>query len=223
MKLLVADNDKNICDTLKKTLEKNNYTVDTALYGEEIFALAGHIPYDAVIIDSAMPDMDICEIIENIRDKNLFMPVLVMSSKTEAEDKVRVLDSGADDYLTKPFAISELMARVRAILRRSASYVKNEISFGNLKLDCSGNVLYTEHGSFNMNNKEFQMIEYFMRNPGKTFSTEEIMARFWGWDSDSAINVVWTNIANLRRKIKKLKADVRLISIRGVGYKLEKE
>lgn len=221
MKLLLADNDRNICKTLKKALEKNNYTVDTASDTEEIFSLLNHVPYDAVVIDDTMPGNDISDVISDLRGRGVTMPLIAISDRSEPEDIVCILDSGADDCLSKPFAISELMARIRAVLRRGASYTRSEVSFGNLKLDCSGNVLYTDYGSFNMNNKEFQIIEYFMRNPGKTFSTEDIMSRFWGWESDSAINVVWTNIANLRRKLKILNADSRLTSIRGVGYKLE--
>lgn len=222
MKLLVADNDINTCKTLKKALEKNNYTVDTASDGDEAAALLEHIPYDAVIMDDALTGKGTAELISEIRDKNNFVPVVIISSKTDVEEKIKMLDLGADDHMSKPFAVSELMARIRAILRRGASYTHSEIAIGNLHLDCSGYVLYTENGSFDMNNKEFQMIEYFMRNPGKAFSTEDIMSRFWGWETDSAINVVWTNIANLRRKLKKLGADVKINSIRGVGYKLEK-
>ena len=222
MKLLLADNDRNICKTLKKALEKNNYTVDTASDKEEILTMLSHVPYDAVVIDDTMPENDVADVISDMREREIKIPVIAISDKTDPEDIVRILDSGADDCLSKPFTVSELMARIRAVLRRGASYTRNEVSFGNLKLDCSGNVLYTKDGSFNMNNKEFQMIEYFMRNPGKTFSTEDLMSRFWGWESDSAINVVWTNIANLRRKLKTLKADSKLTSIRGVGYKLER-
>lgn len=221
VKILVADSDQNVCKTLKRVLERSNYTVDAAYDADDVTALTDNVSYDVIILDEVMPGKEDLEVLKELRRKKIVNPILLISAKTEVEDKVRGLDAGADDYLSKPFAISELSARVRAMLRRSSSYTATDLTIGNLKLDCSGYVLSTEYGSYNMNNKEFQMIEYFMRNPGKIYSTEDLMAHFWGWESDSAINVVWTNIANIRRKLKKMKANVKITSIRGVGYKLE--
>lgn len=138
-------------------------------------------------------------------------------------DRVTGLDAGADDYLAKPFALNELLARIRALLRRSENYTSEIIEVGNLTLNCGTYELSTPTDKIKMSNKEYQLIEFFMRNPRAVFSTEALMERFWGWDSDAGINVVWTNIGYLRRKLQDLKADVEIKSIRGSGYQLEEK
>ncbi len=148
MKLLVADGDQNICRIIKKALEKSNYTVDTARDLSELISLIEQVPYDAVVMDNNMEGIIKMKGIESVR-KITDSPLLIMSTSSETDDKVSALDAGADDYLAKPFVLSELMARIRAMLRRRGSYTGLTISFANLHLDCAGYVLYTDAGSFN--------------------------------------------------------------------------
>ncbi len=221
MRLLVADDERDITKAVRTVLERSKYTVDVVDNGSDALEYARTGAYDGILLDIMMPGRDGLSVLRELRTSGVETPVLLLTALGELDDRVAGLEAGADDYLPKPFAMTELLARVKAMLRRGASYTPDVLRLGALHLDCSRCELSANGRSARLNNKEFQIIECFLRNPRKTFSTEELMEKFWNWDSEAEINVVWTNIANLRRKLAQLDAGVEIRSIRGVGYQLE--
>ena len=147
--------------------------------------------------------------------------MLLLTAKSEVEDKVRGLDTGANDYLTKPFATAELLARLRAMTRNQAAQAGSRLSFGNVTLGKATFELSSPHGSFRLANKEYQMIELLMRNPGQVIPTERFLEKIWGYDSDVEVNVVWVYISYLRKKLAALHADIQIKATRNTGYSLE--
>lgn len=223
MKLLLADDERELTKALKAVLEKNKYTVDAVENGEDALEYARAGAYDGIILDVMMPGPDGISVLRALRAGGNSTPVMLLTARSEVSDRVLGLEAGADDYLPKPFAMAEFLARVKALLRRSGSYAADILTLGDLSLNAGNYELSAPGGSLRLNNKEYQLMELFMRNPEKIFSTEDLMEKLWGWDSEAEINVVWTNIANLRRKLEKLSAGVSLRSIRGVGYELEEK
>lgn len=221
MRLLIAEDEREIDRLLKTLLERNRYSVDWVDNGNDAleYILSGN--YDGAILDIMMPGMDGIEVLRQARDQGCTIPALFLTARAGLGDRVEGLDAGADDYLSKPFASTELLARVRAMLRRGTSYLPELLTLGNLTLNCSAFVLSTHGQTVRLNNKEFQIMELLMRSPGSLFSTEQLMERIWGWETDTEINVVWTNIACLRRKLSALGASVTIRSVRGAGYLLE--
>lgn len=222
MRLLIAEDELEISKVLKMVLEQQKYAVDVVDNGADALDYILDGDYDGVILDLMMPRMDGIEVLRRLRAEENATPVLVLTARSEVSDRVEGLDAGADDFLPKPFAITELLARVRAMLRRRANYVPNVLKLGNLSLDCGRYQLYTGgERRVQLNGKEFQLMEYLMRNPKRIFSTQELMERIWGWNSEAEINVVWTNIAYLRRKLRELNATAEIHSVRGAGYCME--
>ena len=222
MRLLIAEDELEISKVLKMVLEQQKYAVDVVDNGADALDYILDGDYDGVILDLMMPRMDGIEVLRRLRAEENATPVLVLTARSEVSDRVEGLDAGADDFLPKPFAITELLARVRAMLRRRANYVPNVLKLGNLSLDCGRYQLYTGgERRVQLIGKEFQLMEYLMRNPKRIFSTQELMERIWGWNSEAEINVVWTNIAYLRRKLRELNATAEIRSVRGAGYCME--
>lgn len=221
MRILVAEDEVSIAKALKVLLEKNKYSVTAVYNGNDALdhALSGE--YDALVLDVMMPGMDGIEVLRRARAQGIKTPALFLTAKSEVEDRVAGLDAGADDYLPKPFATSELLARVRALVRRSDSYAPSLLTFGNVRLDCGAYTLSCGGEQARLNNKEYQLMELFMRHPHQVFSTERLMSRVWGLDSEADVDVVWTYIGFLRKKLKQLGARVELRTIRGAGYALE--
>ncbi len=221
VRLLVAEDEGAILRALRVILEKNHYTVDTVDNGRDAldYMLTGG--YDALILDIMMPGLDGVEALRRAREAGVTTPALFLTAKAEVEDRVAGLDAGADDYLPKPFAMTELLARVRALTRRSASYAPTVLRFGNTELDCSAYRLSAGERSERLNNKEFQLLELFLRNPRRVFSTEQLWERVWGLDSDAEIDVVWTYVGFLRKKLRAVDSDLELRTVRGAGYTLE--
>lgn len=221
MRILIAEDEVGIAKALKLILEKNRFSVDMVHNGTDALDYLLSVSYDAVVLDIMMPGLDGLEVLSRAREAGVSAPVLFLSAKAEVEDRIAGLDAGADDYLPKPFATSEFISRVKALTRRSGSYVPELIRLGNTTLDLGGYTLSAGDRSVRLNNKEFQLMELFMRNRGRVFSTENLMDKVWGLDSDAEIDVVWTYIGFLRKKLKQLCADIEIKTIRGAGYALE--
>ncbi len=221
MRILIAEDEVSIAKALKVLLEKNKYSVTMVHNGNDALdhMLSGE--YDALVLDIMMPGMDGVEALREARRQGIKTPALFLTAKSEVEDRVAGLDAGADDYLPKPFATSELLARVRALVRRSDSYAPTVLSFGNAALNCSTYTLSCGGEGVRLNNKEYQLMELFMRHPRQVFSTDHLMSRVWGLDSEADIDVVWTYIGFLRKKLRQLGARVEIQTIRGAGYALE--
>ena len=220
MRILLAEDEKPLAKALSRLLEKNNYSVDAVHDGEDALLYLQGGNYDLAILDIMMPKKDGVSVLKELRAKGDPLPVIMLTARSETEDKVLGLDSGANDYLTKPFETAELLARIRAATRSPAAQ-DSRLSFGNLKLDRAAFELSSPEGSVRRANKEFQIMELFMSNPHQLFSAERLMERVWGFDSDSEINVVWVYISNLRKKLTALKADVAIRGARDAGYSLE--
>lgn len=221
MRILLAEDERDLADALEAMLKHNNYSVDTVDNGQDALDYLMLDDYDGAILDVMMPKMDGVTVVQKLRENKKSTPVLLLTAKSEIEDKVYGLDSGADDYLTKPFVIKELLARVRSMTRRQATFTSNVLELGNVSLSKYTFELSTEKDKVRLSNKEYQMMEMLMRNPGNVIQTEQFLERIWGYDSDSEINVVWVNISYLRKKLKALDANVQIKATRNVGYTLE--
>lgn len=222
MRILLAEDERSLSRAIVALLEKNNYSVDAVYDGEEALSYIEAGNYDALILDVMMPKRDGISALKEIRAKGYNIPVLILSAKAEVDDKVLGLDSGANDYLTKPFSVKELLARIRAMTRKGEGQVDSTLRFGNLNLDLATYKLYTDSGEIKLANKEFQMMEMLMRNPGHLISTERFMEKIWGYDSDAEINVVWVYISYLRKKLFTIGAEIEIRAHRNSGYSLEK-
>lgn len=221
MRILLAEDEKDLSDALVTVLQKNNYSVDAVYHGQDAVDYIDAGNYDAAIFDIMMPKKDGIEALKELRNKGVKIPILMLTAKTQIADRVVGLDSGADDYLTKPFAIDELLARVRAMIRRkSDGNVENHITLGNIKLDLINSEISTHDGREFLRNKEFQMIETFMRNKDIFISADQLFEKIWGLNSDAEMSVIWVNISNIRKKLRKLDASVEIKAKRNIGYKM---
>ena len=218
MRILLAEDERSLSRALVALLEKNNYSADAVYDGEEALAYLEAGNYDGLILDIMMPKLDGLEVLRRLRERGNPIPVLLLTAKAEVEDKVTGLDTGANDYLTKPFSTAELMARIRAMTR---SQTGSRLRFGNITLDQATFELSSPSGSFHLANKEYQMMELLLRNPRQLISSERFLERIWGYDSEVELNVVWVYISYLRKKLAALHANVRIQARRNVGYCLE--
>lgn len=221
MRVLIAEDEMEIAKALKLLLEKNKFTVDIVYNGTDAWAYIQQMDYDVIVLDIMMPGLDGLEVLERIRARGMRTPVLLLTAKAEVEDRVLGLNAGADDYLPKPFATSELIARVKALSRRSGHYTNRVLTLGNVSLDCSSYELKQNNCRIRLNNKEYQIMELFLSHPRHIFSSEHIMEKIWGNDSETGADVVWTYIGFLRKKLRELGADVEIKTVRGAGYALE--
>lgn len=220
MRILLAEDEVSLSKALIRILEKNNHTAEAVYNGIDALQYLESGDYDAVILDVMMPGMDGLSVLRQLRARGSRVPVLILTARGEIEDKVEGLDSGANDYLTKPFDTRELLARLRAMTRGSGQNAST-LTFGNITLDRPTFTLTSPTGAVRLANKEYQMMELLMSNPKQLLSTERIMERIWGYDTDSEINVVWVYISYLRRKLTALGADIQIRSFRNAGYSLE--
>ncbi len=223
MRLLIAEDDKDIVKALTALFEHNHYSIDAVFNGNDAYDYATEGAYDGIILDIMMPGMDGLEVLKALRSAGVNTPVLLLTAKGEVEDRVYGLDAGADDYLPKPFAASELLARVRAMLRRKENYQNDTLEFEGLSLNLSTFELSFGSQSIRLVSREFQMLQLLMQTPGVVISTEQFMERIWGWESNVEISIVWVYISNLRKKFDRLGAPVSIKAVRGVGYCLEKK
>ncbi len=223
MRLLLAEDERILSDALVTILGHSGYSVDAVYDGREALDYLENGGYDGAVLDIMMPKMDGLTVLRKIREKGMTLPVLMLTAKAEIDDRVAGLDSGADDYLTKPFDSKELLARIRAMTRRQPELQDPVLQFGGLSLDRAGFTLSGAGGSARLSNKEFQIMEMLMGNPGQVVPTERFLEKIWGYDSEAEISVVWVYISGLRKKIAHLGAGVQIRAARGVGYSLEEE
>ena len=205
MRLLIAEDETDLAEALAAFFEKNRFTVDTVNDGLSAYEYAGADDYDAIILDVMMPKMDGIEVLRRIRADGNKTPVMMLTAKAEKNDRITGFDTGADDYLPKPFDTDELLSRLRAILRRREESKPPVLSYADITLNPVSDMLQ------------------LLRAPNTVFSAEKIMERVWGWDSESEINVVWVHISNLRKKLKSIGSSVTIHANRGLGYILEAE
>lgn len=221
MRLLLAEDERSLSRALVAIFKKNNYETDAVYDGTEALAYLANGSYDAVILDLMLPSLDGISVIRRLRDAGNHVPILVLSAKSEVDDKVLALDSGANDYMTKPFAIQELLARVRAVTRSKTAQPSSRMQLGNITLDRASFELSSPDGSFRLANKEYQIMEMLISSPRCLISIDQFLEKIWGCDKEIEANVVWVYISYLRKKLTTLKANVQIKVSRGVGYTLE--
>ena len=218
MNVLLVDDEKDLCSALSAILKQHNYTVDCAYNGEDglEYALSGI--YDVIILDIMLPKMDGFETLKRIRAKKIDAPVLMLTAKSETTDKIDALNNGADDYITKPFDTQELLARVKALLRRGAKYTDNNLSIGNVSLDRDTFELVSAGKRIALGKKEFQIMELLMLNKEKRVEKERLIEKIWGYDSEAEYNTIEVYISFLRKKLSAIGGDAEIKSLRGIGY-----
>lgn len=221
MRLLIAEDDPKLLKTLKHIFESNKYMVDGVGDGQDALIYAETQEYDGLVLDIMMPGLNGMEVLKRLRSQGISTPALFLTAKTEIYQRVEGLDAGADDYLPKPFATSELLARVRAMLRRKDNFVPDLLTVGDLSLNRSTYELLYHGETSSLSGREFQIMEILMQRSGFVVTTDVFLSHVWGWNSEVDISVVWVHISNIRKKLNQLKAPVEIRFIRGAGYVLE--
>ena len=222
MKLLFAEDDQDLSAAVRTLLERSGYIVDAVYDGAAAVDYAAGEKYDGIIMDWMMPEQDGVEALREIRRRGINTPCLLLTARDALEDKVTGLDAGADDYLSKPFNGRELLARVRAMLRRRETWAPDVVSWEDLQLDKNSCELRCGSRTVRLTGKVYQLMELFMENPKHLFSVQQLMDKIWGWESEAEINVVWVNISQLRKKLAELETETEIRVHRGTGYSLEK-
>ena len=223
MRLLIAEDEKDLADALCVLFEKNQFSVDAVGDGFSAYEYASSGEYDTIILDIMMPKLNGIDVLKRLREDGISTPVMMLTAKGQKDDRILGFNSGADDYLPKPFDPDELIARVRALLRRSSAYTPDILRFGDIILDTGDGTLRCSDRSVKLSAREYQLMELFMRSPHTVISADRIMERIWGWDSDAETSVVWVHISNLRKKLSSIGSSVSIRANRGLGYALETE
>lgn len=223
MKLLYAEDEISMSEAVVDILTYHKYNVDAVYDGADALAYAEAEQYDGIILDIMMPKLSGLEVLEQLRKKGNNTPILLLTAKVEIEDRIQGLDMGADDYLPKPFAMGELLARVRAMLRRKENFTPDILRVGNLSLNMQSYELSCNGQSFVLPKLEYQLIELLMLNKGIYLSTEDLLTKVWGYDTDAELGTVWVYISYLRKRLTALSANVVIRAKRNVGYTLEVE
>lgn len=221
MKLLYAEDEKSMSEAVVDILTYHKYIVDAVYDGEEALDYALAEQYDGIILDIMMPKKNGFEVLKTLRQKGINIPVLLLTAKAEVEDRITGLDMGADDYLPKPFAMGELLARVRAMLRRKETFTPDILKCGNISLNMQSYELSNGMQAFVLPKLEYQLMEIFMLNRGIYLSSEDLLVKVWGYDTDAELGTVWVYISYLRKRLAALDANVALTAKRNVGYTLE--
>jgi two-component system, OmpR family, copper resistance phosphate regulon response regulator CusR len=223
MRILVVEDEKKVASFIKKGLEEEGYAVDVAADGEEGLSMALACVHDLIILDIRLPKMDGLRVLQALRQDRVAAPVLLLTVRATIEDKVLGLDAGADDYLTKPFAFQELVARVRALLRRRAEAEPTVLRIDDLTLDPARRTVTRGGEEIDLTPREFALLDYFMRNPGRVLTRTMIAEHVWDYSFDTSTNVIDVYVNYLRRKIDAGRASKLLHTVRGVGYVLKAE
>lgn len=221
MKLLYAEDEHALSEAVVDILTYHKYLVDAVDNGEDALSYARTADYDGIILYVMMPGLDGIEVLRELRKSGCRIPVLLLTAKTEVEDRIRGLDAGADDYLPKPFDMRELLARTRAMLRRREDYHPDVIAFGDLRLNVQSGTLSCQDVEFVLPRQEYRLMEQLMVNHAMYLSTENLLNKAWDYDSQADANSVWIYISYLRKRLTAMKSSVEIVSKRGVGYRLE--
>jgi len=221
LKILIVEDEKQLCEALVALLKDNGYSADAVYDGQDglDYALAG--VYDVIVLDIMLPIMDGLAVLKKLREAGSSVPVLLLTAKGDARDKINGLDSGADDYLTKPFIAGELLARIRVLTRRRGEYVGDTLCFGSCTLDKNTHELSCAGNSLKLGRKEYETLEMLMGNPGQIIPKERFIEKIWGYDSEAEYNNIEVYVSFLRKKLLALHADITIKAVRSVGYKLE--
>lgn len=219
MRILIVEDDKDLSSAIARVLKIEKMEVDQSYDGEEGLDYIHQCDYDLIIMDVMMPKLDGLSVVRQMREEKNTTPVLILTARSMVDDKVMGLDSGADDYLTKPFAIKELLARIRALTRRNSN-ILSSLSYKDIILDPNTYELKSK-SSVRLTNKEYKLMEYLIKNQGIFVSTEKIMASVWEYDSDVDVSVIWVFISSLRKHLEKVGSNVTIKASRGIGYRLE--
>lgn len=221
MKLLYAEDEKSMSEAVTDILEYHNYTVDTVYNGNDVLDWAKAEHYDGIILDIMMPGLNGIEVLEQLRKSGNKTPILLLTAKAEIENRIEGLDAGADDYLPKPFNMGELLARVRAMLRRREEFTPDILTAGNITLNMQSCELSGNDQSFVLPKLEYRMMELLMLNKGIYLSTEDLLTKVWGYETEADIGIVWVYISYLRKRLTSLNANVEIKVKRNIGYTLE--
>lgn len=221
MKLLYAEDEPALSEAVVDYLTYHKYIVDAVYNGEDAYDYAIFGGYDGIILDIMMPKRDGLEVLSALRQNGCRTPVLLLTAKTQVEDRIQGLDTGADDYLPKPFDMGELIARIRAMLRRREEYHPDLIRFGDLTLDLQSGAINVGEMSFQLPKQEYRVMEQLMLNPTLYLSSEQLLVKAWGYDAETDLNIVWLYISYLRKRLSAMDSRVEIVSKRNVGYKLE--
>lgn len=221
MKLLYAEDEQAMSEAVTDILTYHKYIVDAVCNGKDALDYALADSYDGIILDIMMPEMSGIEVLRELRKKGCRTPILLLTAKSQVEDKIEGLDAGADDYLPKPFEMGELLARIRAMLRRREEFTPDILTCGNLSLNMQSSQLSCGNRSFTLPRLEYRLMEQLMLNQGIYLSSDELMAKVWGYDSDAEIGAVWVYISYLRKRLTAIGANAEIKVKRGTGYTLE--
>lgn len=221
MRILYAEDERGLSEAVVDILTYHHYTVDAVYDGETALAYAQLEEYDGIILDIMMPDKSGLDVLKELRKLGYKTPIMLLTAKAEIKDQILGLDTGADDYLPKPFSMELLLAHVRALLRRRPDYIAKVLMFGNVELDQESHEMYVGNQSTSLGKLEYQLMELMMLNHGRYFSTEELLCKVWGYDTEAQPGVVWVYISYLRKKLADLNADIKIVLKRDVGYTLE--
>lgn len=222
MRLLLVEDEIQLSEALNQILIKNKYVVDAVYNGEDGLDYGLTDIYDVIVLDIMLPKLNGLEVLRRLRKENIKTPVILLTAKGEIEDKVKGLDSGADDYLAKPFATEELLARLRALTRRQGEIINDNIlEVGDIKLNISTYELEGPYNSIKLSLKEFEIIRCFMQRPKTILTKDELISKIWGYDSDAEYNNIEVYISFLRKKLGYVASTTSITTVRGVGYKLE--
>ena len=221
MRLLIAEDDPKLLKSLTHIFELNHYAVDGVDNGTDAYDLAASSEYDGLILDVMMPGLDGVTLLKRLRSEGIRTPAIFLTARAEIDQRIEGLDAGADDYLPKPFSTGELLARVRAMLRRKDNFTPDMLRFGELYLNRSTYELIYKERSQALSGKEFQVMEMLMQSPGAIITAEQMITHVWGWDANVYTSVVWVHVSNIRKKIEAISAPVTIKFVRNAGYVLE--
>ena len=221
MRILVAEDDQRLRKSLVHILQVNHFLADGVSDGTDALAYASTGEYDGLVLDIMMPGLDGIQVLKTLRSRGVTTPALFLTARAEISQRVEGLDAGADDYLPKPFSTAELLARVRAMLRRRDTFSPDLLTVGSVTLNRSTYELLCGKASCSLSGREFQVLEMMMRSPRIIITTESFLTHIWGWDTEVDTSVIWVHVSNLRKKLQAIGAPLRIRFVRGAGYILE--